>query len=70
MNENERFRNKRRFFQNKIRITDLTDELLGAHVSRRLQKEVDAMITYMDLFTFVIMLCAVIALVYDITHKK
>nr|DAS42514.1 MAG TPA: Membrane MotB of proton-channel complex MotA/MotB [Caudoviricetes sp.] len=28
------------------------------------------MVTYSDLFTFVIMLCAVITLVYTITHKK
>lgn len=33
-------------------------------------RELMPMVTYSDLFTFVIMLCAVITLVYTITHKK
>ena len=33
-------------------------------------KEAGAMVTYSDLFTFVIMLCAVITLIINITHKK
>ena len=38
----------------------------GHFVERRLV----LMITYSDLFTFVIMLCAIITLVVNFTHKK
>ena len=34
------------------------------------RKEGDTMVTYSDLFQFVIMLCAVITLVAYFTHKK
>lgn len=33
-------------------------------------KGADAMVTYYDLFTFVIMLCAVVTLALNITRKK
>ena len=33
-------------------------------------KELVPMVTYSELFTFVIMICAVITLVYNLTHKK
>ena len=33
-------------------------------------KEVDTMVTYSDLFTFVIMLCAVVTLVVTIMKRK
>ena len=35
-----------------------------------IRKELVPMVTYCDLFTFVIMLCAVIALVLDFRRKK
>ena len=45
---------------------------LGCYVSRRTQgRRLVLMITYSDLFTFVIMLCAVITLVLTFSsHKK
>ena len=52
-------------------IVCLLREPLGCYVSRRtLWKEAGAMVTYDDLFTFVIMLCAVITLVLDFRRKK
>lgn len=34
------------------------------------RRELVSMVTYSDLFTFVIMLCAVITLVINLKHKK
>lgn len=50
----------------------LPREPLRCYANRRTnRKEVGAMVTYSDLFTFVIMLCAVITLVVTIyRHKK
>ena len=35
-----------------------------------LRRELVSMVTYSDLFTFVIMLCAVVTLVINLMHKK
>ena len=50
----------------------LTQGPLGRYVSRRTlcERGLVLMITYSDLFQFVIMLCAVITLVIYITRKK
>ena len=53
-------------------IIYLPRELLGCYVSRRTlcERRLVLMVTYSDLFTFVIMLCAVITLVITFSHKK
>ena len=52
-------------------IICLTGEPKGRYASRRvLRKGLMPMVTYGELFTFVIMLCAVITLVINITRKK
>lgn len=53
-------------------IIYLPGEPLGCYISRRTQeRRLVLMVTYSDLFTFVIMLCAVITLVLTIlNHKK
>ena len=53
-------------------IIYLPREPLGCYISRRTQeRRLVLMVTYSDLFTFVIMLCAVITLVLTISnHKK
>lgn len=52
-------------------IIYLPREPKRCYASRRIGKGVGAMVTYSDLFTFVIMLCAVITLVVTlIRHKK
>ena len=52
-------------------IICLTREPLRCYANRRtIRKEVGAMVTYSDLFTFVIMLCAVVTLVINLMHKK
>ena len=38
--------------------------------ARYFRRELMPMVTYADLFTFVIMLCAVITLVVNYKHKK
>lgn len=50
----------------------LPRELLGCYIGRRTkERRLVLMVTYGDLFTFVIMLCAVITLVVTIfRHKK
>ena len=49
----------------------LIREPLGRYISRRTKERgLVLMITYGDLFTFVIMLCAVITLVVYAMHKK
>lgn len=54
-----------------LHIVCLPREPLGCYVSRRtLWKEAGAMVTYDELFSFVIMLCAVITLVLDFRRKK
>ena len=51
-------------------IIYLPRELLGCYAGRR-RKEAGAMVTYTDLFSFVIMLCAVITLVVTLfSYKK
>ena len=53
-------------------IIYLPRELLGCYVSRRtfFERRLVLMVTYSDLFQFVIMLCAVITLVIYLTRKK
>ena len=53
-------------------IVDLTGEPLGCCVSHRTctRKELVPMVTYADLFQFVIMLCAVVTLVVILVRKK
>lgn len=53
-------------------IIYLPRELLGCYVSRRTlcERRLVLMVTYSDLFTFVIMLCAVVTLVINLMHKK
>lgn len=53
-------------------IIYLPRELLGRYVSRRTfyERGLVLMVTYSDLFQFVIMLCAVITLVIYLTCKK
>lgn len=53
-------------------IIYLPRELLGRYVSRRTfyERGLVLMVTYSDLFQFVIMLCAVITLVIYLTRKK
>ena len=53
-------------------IIYLPRELLGCYVSRRtfFERRLVLMVTYSDLFTFIIMLCAIITLVINIMHKK
>lgn len=54
-----------------LHIVCLPRDLLWCYVIRRtLWKEAGAMVTYDELFSFVIMLCAVIALVLDFRRKK
>ena len=64
------FRIKEEFFSEQNKNNRPNRGAVGCRSAADFKKDVDAMVTYMDLFTFVIMLCAVIALVYDITHKK
>lgn len=42
----------------------------SCHPFRDLAEGGQAMVTYSDLFTFVIMLCAIITLVINYRHKK
>ena len=53
-------------------IICLPREPLGCYVSRRTlcERRLVLMVTYGDLFTFVIMLCAVITLVITFMQKK
>ena len=57
---------------NAEKIICLPREPLGCYVSRRTlcERRLVLMVTYSDLFQFVIMLCAVITLVIYISRKK
>ncbi len=54
------------------KIINIPGEPKGRYVSRRIYKRkgAGAMVTYSDLFTFVIMLCAVITLVVTLMRRK
>lgn len=51
-------------------LTQGADKTVHAIRSETLQKGDGVMVTYSDLFTFVIMICAIITLVSNFKHKK
>ncbi len=53
-------------------LVDIIEELAGrsCHPFRSNAERGDEMVTYSDLFTFIIMLCAIITLAHNVGHKK